>query len=155
MKYKTLFLLVIIFLVSCTPQAVTTQTAKKDCMVTQPVWDIPPADPAVGDPPSYGHYFQNTDRSIWVSAWWLDQPVSYLKADQNQIKLGWFRPAGEELTITGQRIDAQADPLEVYIPCCYATQFQPSGLTFPTEGCWEITAKAGGHTLSFIVWVDP
>jgi hypothetical protein len=68
--------------------------------------------------------------------------------------MGWFRPAAANLEITGQRIDAQAPPLEAHIPCCYPTRFQATGLYFPTAGCWEVTAKAGQSELSFVVWVE-
>jgi hypothetical protein len=27
-------------------------------------------------------------------------------------------------------------------------------LYFPTEGCWEVTARAAEHELSFVVWVE-
>jgi len=80
---------------------------------------------------------------------------NYLRVSKEGIKVGWFRPAGAELVITGQRIDAQAPPLIVHIPCCYPTRFQPSGLFFPTEGCWEVTAKSAESVLSFTLWVNP
>jgi hypothetical protein len=68
--------------------------------------------------------------------------------------MGWFRPAGETLTITGQRLDAEAPPLEAEIPCCYPTRFQATGLYFPTEGCWEVNAAAAESELSVVVWVE-
>jgi hypothetical protein len=45
--------------------------------------------------------------------------------------------------------------MEVHIPCCYPTRFQSSGLYFPTEGCWEVTAQAGESELVFVVRVEP
>lgn len=50
---------------------------------------------------------------------------------------GWFGPAGAELVITGQRLDGEASPLQASIPPGYGTRFQASGLSFPSEGCWE------------------
>ncbi len=84
-------------------------------------------------------------------------PKSYpLRAGKDRaIKVGWFRPAGETLEITGRRLDGHSPPLESHIPCCYPTRFQSSGLYFPGEGCWEITATAGESVLSFIVRVEP
>jgi hypothetical protein len=79
---------------------------------------------------------------------------SQLHVSEDGIKVGWFRPAGLTLEITGQRIDAQAPPLEVDVPCCYPTQFQATGLDFPTEGCWEVSAQAAEHELSVVVWVE-
>ena len=34
-------------------------------------------------------------------------------------------------------------------------RFQATGLIFPTEGCWEVTAKAADSVLSFVVRVEP
>jgi len=125
------------------------------CPVTEPLLIKPPEDSAVNNPPVEGYYFVNKDRSILASAWWTGQDDNYLYANGNGIKMGWFRPEGAELKITGQRIDAQAPSLEVSIPCCYPTRFQATGLFFPTGGCWEITAKAENSVLTFIVEVAP
>ena len=57
--------------------------------------------------------------------------------------------------ITGQRVDGEAPPLHTHVPCCYPTRFQATGLVFPTEGCWAVTAKATDSELSFVVRVDP
>ncbi len=125
------------------------------CPVTEAVWIEPPEDAAVSGAPEFGNYYVNDDRSIWASAWWVDQDEIYLKAGDEGIKLGWFRPAGVELEISGQRLDGGSPPLEAHAPCCYPTRFQASGLVFPTEGCWEITARAGDSILSFVVEVEP
>ncbi len=136
-----------------TPGATPTESAPA-CPVTEPVWAKPPDDAAVQNPPEYGHYFVNEDRSMWASAWWAGQATDPLRAGEEGIKVGWFRPAGAALEITGQRIDAQAPPLKAHVPCCYPTRFQATGLIFPAEGCWEVTARAADRELSFIVWVE-
>ncbi|MFC1996939.1 hypothetical protein ACFLXI_04950 [Chloroflexota bacterium] len=123
--------------------------------MTEPIWEKPPEDPAVSGTPEEGYYYVNDDSSIWASAWWTDQEEYSLSASQEDIKMGWFRPAGAALEITGQRIDAEAPPLEAHIPCCYPTRFQATGLEFPTEGCWEVTATAADSELAFVVWVEP
>ncbi|MEZ4866293.1 MAG: hypothetical protein R3C14_33560 [Caldilineaceae bacterium] len=125
------------------------------CPRTAPVWAKPPDDAAVEGSPGFGHYFINADRSIWAAAWWTGQEQSYLRAGREGVKVGWFRPAGATLTITGRRLDAEAPPLTAHIPCCYPTHFQASGLIFPTAGCWAVAAKAADRTLAFIVWVEP
>lgn len=129
------------------------QTAS--CPVTEPLWIKPPEDSAVNDTPTEGYYFVNEDRSIWASAWWTGQDGYTLYAKEDGFKEGWFRPAGAELKITGQRLDAQAPPLESHVPCCYPTRFQATSLYFPTEGCWEVTAKAEDSILTFTVEVAP
>ena len=129
--------------------------ADNSCPVTAPAWLLAPDDPAVDNPPAYGYYFVNEDRSIWASAWWADAEEYQLYASEDSIKVGWFRPAGAELVIAGQRLDDESLALESHVPCCYPTRFQATGLYFPTEGCWEVTAKAGGSVLSFFVLIEP
>jgi hypothetical protein len=58
------------------------------------------------------------------------------------------------MEVTGRRLDGQAPALEAEFPCCYPTRFQASGLYFPAEGCWEVTAKAADSVLTFIVKVE-
>lgn len=125
------------------------------CSLTEPQWEKPPEDSAVSGSPDYGHYFINENRSIWASAWWHGQEAEYLRAGEEGIKVGWFRPAGATLVISGHRLDGDGPPLHAEVPCCYPTRFQASGLYFPTEGCWEVSAEAADETLTFIVWVEP
>jgi len=140
---------------SNTPIVPFTETASANaCPLTEPAWAKPPEDSAVQNPPEYGYYFINEDSSIWASAWWTNQDENYLLAGED-IKVGWFRPAGATLEVTGQRLDGEAPPLEFHAPCCYPTRFQSSGLGFPTPGCWEVTARAENRKLSFVVWVEP
>jgi hypothetical protein len=144
---------------SATPVLITPTTSEQSdsraCPLAESIWVKPPDDSAVQDPPAFGYYFVNEDRSIWASAWWTGQEDYPLRASKEGVKVGWFRPAGVALEITGQRIDAQAAPLEAHIPCCYPTRFQATGLYFPTAGCWEVTAKAADSELSFVVLVEP
>lgn len=128
--------------------------AKDDCPVTEPAWVKPPEDGAVLNPPEYGYYFVNEDSSIMASAWWAEPDIDYPLVLEEGIKVGWFRPEGAELVITGRRLDAEAPPLESHVPCCYPTQFQATGLYFPTEGCWEVNAKAADKELTFVVWLE-
>ena len=151
--FRTLLLL--LGLAACTGAQVIKGTSDSACLLTQALWVKPPEDSAVLDPPAYGEYFVNEDRSIWASAAWATDSEMGLNVAEEWIKVGWFRPAGAELVVTGQRLDGKAPPLEFEAGCCYPTRFQASGLYFPTEGCWELTARAGGKELSFVVWVGP
>jgi len=160
-KHTYLFLCLIFIsflsalLAACTADKQSLEDASANaCPVTESVWAKPPEDDAVGSS-EYGHYFVNEDRSIWASVWWVDEDGVCLHAGEEGIKMGWFRPEGAELDISGRRIDAQALPLETHIPCCYPTRFQATGLVFPTEGCWEVSAAAGDGVLSFVVEVEP
>ena len=151
----SMLLFLIVGLASCTSVQETKGTSANACLLTEPVWVKPPADAAVLDPPAFGDYFVNEEHSIWASASWAIDEEDGMNVSKEWIKVGWFRPAGAELIITGQRLDGEAAPLEAEASCCYPTRFQASGLFFPTEGCWEITAKAADEELSFVVWIEP
>ena len=107
------------------------------------------------NPPQFGYYLVNADQSILASAWWFESEDYPLQAGEDGNKIGWFRPAGAELEITGRRLDAQAPPLEAHASCCYPTRFQASGVYFPAPGCWEVTARADNSLLKFMVLVEP
>ena len=141
---------------SVTPSSTPTVLASvKACPVTEPVWEKPPDDPAVLNEPEFGYYFINQDRTFWASAEWAVPDQYPLSADKNGLKVGWFRPEGANLNITGRRINGEAPPLKADIPCCYPTPFQASGLYFTVQGCWEIIARAAESELTFVVWVAP
>jgi hypothetical protein len=152
----SLFVLTNILLTACTTANLTNieNSSANSCPVSEPAWLKPPDDSAVQGSAEPGSYFANKDQSILASAWWSEPEAYQLYASEGGIKVGWFRPEGAELEITGQRLDAQAPPLEAHAPCCYPTQFQATGLLFPTEGCWEVTAKAADSELSFVVWIE-
>ena len=142
-------------LAACTNLQSTKDTSVNACLVTEPLWVKPPEDSAVLSPPAYGDYFVNKDGSIWASASWAIDEEYDMNVSKEWIKVGWFRPAGAELVITGRRLDGEAPPLESEASCCYPTRFQASGLYFPTEGCWQVTARASEKELSFVVWIEP
>jgi hypothetical protein len=82
------------------------------------------------------------------------------------MKVGWWRGASGRLSIDGRRLDAAAPPLQAAVLEGYGDRgFQSSSLIFPTEGCWEITARLtssdGGrssalvHTFRLIAHVRP
>lgn len=69
-------------------------------------------------------------------------------------KLGWWRGVAGTLRIRGRRLDASAPPLHAHVPDGYGPLgFQPSGITFPTVGCWRVTGRVGPASLSFVVKV--
>jgi hypothetical protein len=142
-------------LMACTSTSSPENLAKEACPLTEAVWLKPAADSAVQPDPGYGYYYVNEDRSIIASAWWTDSDEYSLHAGDNGNKIGWFRPAGTELLITGQRLDGDAPPLVGEASCCYPTRFQASGVYFPTTGCWEVNATAADKKITFVVWVEP
>lgn len=69
-------------------------------------------------------------------------------------KFGWWRIVSGTLTITGRRLDAPASPLRASVPDGYGSSgFQASGVSFPTEGCWEVTGTVGNSKLTFVTFV--
>jgi hypothetical protein len=69
-------------------------------------------------------------------------------------KFPWWRRVRGKLSIQGRRLDASAPPLRARIPEGYGdTGFQSTALIFPTEGCWEVTGKAGEASLTFVTKV--
>ena len=77
----------------------------------------------------------NEDGSIWV-------------------KVGWWRGVPGRLAIEGRRLDAAAPPLRSDVPSGYGSRgFQPTGLVFPTVGCWQVVGNVGDATLTFVVRV--
>jgi hypothetical protein len=69
-------------------------------------------------------------------------------------KFGWWRILPGRLTISGRRLDAPAPPARASVPDGYGPEgFQASGVSFPTEGCWEIRGSVGGSALTFVTFV--
>ena len=59
-----------------------------------------------------------------------------------------------KLSAEARRIDGLAPPAQVSIPDGYGPiGFQSFGVTFPTEGCWEIAQQVAGRALLFVVKV--
>jgi hypothetical protein len=69
------------------------------------------------------------------------------------MKWPWWRGVRGRLTITGRRLDGNAPPLTASIPDYGTSGFQPSGISFPTEGCWEMTGTVGDARLTFVTLI--
>jgi hypothetical protein len=70
------------------------------------------------------------------------------------VKFPWTRGVRGRLVITGRRLDAAAPPLRSWVPTGYGrTGFQSSAVIFPTEGCWEVTGRAGVIELTIVARV--
>ena len=70
------------------------------------------------------------------------------------MKFGWWTKVPGQLNIAGRRLDRPAPPIRGVVPDGYGPRgFQPSGVIFPTEGCWEITGSVHRTELSFVTFV--
>lgn len=137
------------------PTRPVTMADARNCPVTigHP---IPPTTPwryqLFGWPSAYGN------GSLWVGALW-PHGVVIITPDQINpdgsmgMKFGWWRSTSGFLTITGRRLDAPAPPLSAQASGYALTGFNASGVTFPTEGCWQVTGKVGPVTLTFVTFV--
>jgi len=117
------------------------------CAVTFPNGSQPP-DGNIGGPGVHGNGL------LWVS---LGSPVVVNDADPNGAipdKFPWWRGVSGSLRIDGRRLDGPAPPLSANIPDGYgSTGFQASVVLFPTEGCWEVTGRAGEASLTIVTLV--
>jgi hypothetical protein len=83
-----------------------------------------------------------------------DGPGSMLPDGSLRMKFLWLLATDGPLIVTGRRLDGESRPLTSEIPDGFLGKgFQPSYLIFPTKGCWEVTAKANGSTLTFVTTV--
>ena len=135
-----------------TQQQASSAASAATCPVTLPNGSTPP-----GQEPSARHHGNG---AIWID---LEPdgiyraPPEYVGSDGSiSMKSWWWRGPRVRgaLTITGRRLDGLAPPLQAGIPDGYGdTGFQVAGIAFPTEGCWEVTGRAGNATLTFVTYV--
>lgn len=138
----------------------------KDCPVTVPQ-DPPFTPPVPYSEMEYEGYFRYGSDFLWVA---LPQDGVWSKLPQDSHgygqKLPWWREGyvwNEEpepsLVVTGERLDAEAPPLDASTANgSYSDDMGSAmmmGMNLPTSGCWKITGEYEGTELSFVVWVAP
>ncbi|HEY8225781.1 MAG TPA: hypothetical protein VIG25_10915 [Pyrinomonadaceae bacterium] len=124
-----------------------------DCNPTKPNGNVPPGERSSPD------FFGNGD--LWTVLWpegnvvFRPKGPGFILPDGSlKMKFPWWRRIPDKLTIHGRRLDSSARPLRVHIGKADRKDFVPSYLIFPTQGCWEITAKAGTSSLAFVTRVS-
>ena len=130
----------VLFLALTTADSATPEPAP--CTESPTFDEPPPRDPAA-DPFGPGPWFVNSDKTMWASH------AEPLVAGGQGNKVLWIRPRGVPLKIEGRRLDAESNRLRAVVAGNYPSGFQPTGLYFPSAGCWEVAAKAGGSSLTF------
>ena len=68
-------------------------------------------------------------------------------------KFGWQMAVGGRFTVEGRRLDGPGAPLRADNATgqLVAPGFHATALIFPTPGCWEVTARVGDASLTFVV----
>ena len=126
----------------------TTPSWMAACTVTKPMLDEPPSDPKAS-PFGFGEWYISDDRAIWFPR------QGWRAGTDNKVIL--IRPAGVRLAISGRRLDGPAPPLKLGAGVSEypGSTYEVIAMTFPAEGCWEVTAKAGNDVLRFVTTVSP
>jgi hypothetical protein len=103
----------------------------------------------VGADDTYGN------RALWVGVWPSGVVVWKPKLDGSiRMKFPWWREATGRLRIEGRRTDGSGPPLSARVPDGYGERgFQPTGIHFPTQGCWEVTGRVGDASLTYVTLV--
>lgn len=115
--------------------------------------------------------------ALWTALWmWGEGEIrvdpGHVQPDGSlgPMKWAWYRSVPGPLTVEGRRLDAPAPPLEAYGPggaplappaatpagfeVRYPDEaFIPTGLVFPSEGCWEVAGRVGAARLTFVTRV--
>jgi hypothetical protein len=117
------------------------------CPITHPNGSSPPGS-------TFGAEFHGNG-AIWVGMW----PSNVVVTEPNptgaiDAKFGWWRAVRGNLRIEGRRLDGPAPLLSARVPDGYGDEgFQSSAIVFPTGGCWEVTGRVGGASLTFVTLV--
>ena len=145
-------MLVLSIVVGCGASSPTGAPMAAGCQPTQPNGDRPP-----GEEPGvtwYGNGRLYT--ALWSNGEILADP-RYVEADGSiGMKFPWWRAPGVgapgDLEIHGHEIATGAQ-ITAVIPDGYGQRFQATGISFPTEGCYEITGQSGDAHLTFVTKV--
>lgn len=141
------------------PRIPLSDEAIASCPVTLPSDEASPVE----IPPDYaGFTYWNEETTLFTIPWPEGKVIfepggpGFIGLDGSlAMKWPWYRyNVVGQLTIEGRRLDAPALPLRAEINGNYGTiGFQPSGLIFSSEGCWEVTGRVGDHSLTFVTLV--
>jgi hypothetical protein len=112
----------------------------------------------------FGSDSAHWENNLYVGGLWPDGTIVFKPGGAGFVypdgsvgmKIAWYRANGlhGRLVIKGKRLDAVAPPLRAEIPDGYSdTGFQPSGVIFPTEGCWQVTGKVADASVTFVTRV--
>ncbi len=112
----------------------------------------------------HGAQFNYGNGDLWTSVWPDGNAVfrsggpGIIHANGSlSMKWPWYleKSVRVELEVEGRRLDA---PSERSLSADYSQVlgdpgFHAGGITFPSEGCWEVTGRAGEASLTFVTRV--
>ena len=139
--------------------------AERKCPVTHPNGNSPKESPGSKMAPRDLDSFNYGNGALWIALYWQRGTIvaspdgsseAIIAPDGSvQVKVGWYRGVSGKLTLTGRRLGTSAPPLRAHMPDGYTPfGFQPTGIVFPTVGCWRVTGRVGRRaSLTFVVRV--
>jgi len=106
-----------------------------------------------------GAYFNHGKDGLWTVVWpegtvtFRPGGPGHVNSDGSMsMKFPWWSSIQGSLAIEGRRLDAPGEMVK-HNESRLSTGFVPSGITFPGEGCWEVTGTIGGASLTFVTLV--
>jgi hypothetical protein len=128
------------------------QVTAGTCPVTLPNESLPP------DATDWPKRDSHGNGKLWTLLWPYGvvlAPPEWVEKDGSiGVKWPWWRGVHGGLKIEGRRLDKTAGPVRVDMSPDYGLSgFQPSGIYFAGEGCWEVTGRVGGASLTFVTLV--
>ena len=112
----------------------------------------------------HGAHFNYGNGELWTSVWREGNVVfrsggpGFIHANGSMsMKWPWYREHSieGELEIQGRRLDAPSERSVSanHSPVLGDPGFHAGAITFPSEGCWEVTGRAGDASLTFVTLV--
>lgn len=138
-----------------------TREAMAACPVSLPNLTQSPDEHYISARSGYGNARGTMFFGLWpggVVTFRPDGPGQASPDGSLAMKFWFYRTVPGEVVIGGRRLDAAAPPMPQQILRGKAdgygeTGFHPSGLVFPGEGCWEVSAAIGEEKLTFVTLV--
>ena len=146
------------------PARVDQEGGAESCPITSPNVDV------VRNGKHYDYvtrnrwHFNYGNGKLWTSVWpdgtvlFRARGPGFVSSDGSlSMKWPWYVERGVrgELEIQGRRLDAPSErPLSAnHSPVLGDPGFHAGAITFPNEGCWEVTGRAGDSSLTFVTLV--
>ena len=138
-----------------------TKASMAFCPVSLPNLNISPDDYYISTIIGFGNPDDTLFTQVWPGGKAIFSPngPGEKKRDGSlAMKWVWYRTLPGDVVIGGRRLDAPGLPMPDQvlrgIEDGYGeTGFHPSTLVFPGEGCWEVTARVGEASLTFVTLV--